>query len=101
MEKELSEIAVKNPANPGDWVATAGNVDDISNADPNTTADQFEELENNAAVLARLENRFNDVKDALAKIESGQYGKCEVSGEDIETDRLEANPAARTCREHM
>ena len=34
--------------------------------------------------------------DALEKIEAGKYGICEVSGEEIEADRLEAYPSAKT-----
>jgi RNA polymerase-binding transcription factor DksA len=44
---------------------------------------------------------LNTVVHALGKIEAGTYGVCEVSGMDIEEDRLEANPAARTCKAHM
>ena len=36
-----------------------------------------------------------------AAIAAGTYGTCEVSGEQIEEDRLEADPAARTCKAHM
>jgi RNA polymerase-binding transcription factor DksA len=51
-----------------------------------------------------LEVRYNEIKSALKKIEEsapGAYGLCEVGGEQIEEDRLEANPAARTCKAHM
>ncbi len=51
--------------------------------------------------MAVLENRWNEVRAALKKIEAGTYGICEISGEPIEEDRLEVNPAARTCKEHM
>jgi len=36
----------------------------------------------------------------LKKIEDGTYGICEVGGEEIPEDRLDANPSARTCIEH-
>ena len=48
-----------------------------------------------------LQARLTDVNVALGKIENGTYGICEVSGEPIEADRLEANPAARTNKAHM
>ena len=64
-------------------------------------ADSIEQYDNNKAILEQLEIRLNEVKRALEKIENGTYGKCEVSGEDIELDRLEANPAAKTCKAHM
>ena len=63
--------------------------------------DKIEEYEENVAVVKELEMRYNDIKDALKKIMEGTYGFCEVSGEPIEVDRLEANQAARTCKAHM
>jgi RNA polymerase-binding transcription factor DksA len=35
------------------------------------------------------------------QIEKGAYGTCKICGEKIEEDRLEANPAAQTCKLHM
>ena len=61
----------------------------------------MEEYQNNKAILNQLETRLNEVKSALEKIENDKYGICEVSGVPIEIDRLEANPAARTCKAHM
>ncbi len=73
----------------------------IDSADSNEVADNIEEFEENTAVLKELEIRYNDIKDALDKIEKNKYGICEVSGEEIEEERLIANPAARTCKAHM
>ena len=101
--EELSNIATKNPnVNNGttDWEAksTDGSVD---TADDTELGDKIEEFEENTAVTKDLEIRYNDIKAALAHIEAGTYGICEVCGEKIEEDRLEANPAARTCKAHM
>lgn len=100
IERDLEQVAKKNPDNPSDWVPTAGSPD-TSIADENTTADSFEELEYNEGITSKLENRLADVNNALAMIESGTYGKCKVCGMEIEADRLEANPAANTCKSHM
>ncbi len=100
LEKELGAVAKRDPENPGDWVPAVG-MKDQSTADENTVADTFEELENNTGVVTRLENRLTDVTDALTKIQNGTYGICEKGDHPIEADRLEANPAARTCKEHM
>jgi RNA polymerase-binding transcription factor DksA len=100
VEKELEEVGRKNPDNKADWEAEPADFD-TDRADESETADKFEEYEENIAVLNELEIRFNDIKDALKKIENGTYGVCEVSGEPIEKERLEANPAARTCKSHM
>lgn len=99
LEAELATIGRKNPSNPGDWEAVPE--DASMEADPNDQADQMEEYGNNNAILTDLEKRHTDVSDALARIEAGTYAVCEVSGEAIEEDRLEADPAARTCKAHM
>jgi RNA polymerase-binding transcription factor DksA len=100
LEKELATIGRINPDNPSDWEATP--VDPGSReSDPNDKADMIEDYETNTAILKQLEIQLIDVKDALVKIEDGTYGMCEVSGHPIEEGRLEANPAARTCMEHM
>lgn len=100
VEKELNEVGRKNPDNKADWEAEPTLMNENS-ADSNETADNLEEYESNAAVLRELEIRYNDIKDALAKIEKGTYGICEVGGEPIEEERLIANQAARTCKKHM
>jgi len=40
------------------------------------------------------------VENALSRIENGTYGECEVCGEQIEEQRLEALPFATLCMEH-
>ncbi|MEN8626239.1 TraR/DksA family transcriptional regulator [Psychrobacter proteolyticus] len=40
------------------------------------------------------------VENALSRIENSTYGECEVCGEQIEEQRLEALPYATLCMEH-
>ena len=40
------------------------------------------------------------VENALSRIENGTYGECEVCGEPIEEQRLEALPYATLCMDH-
>lgn len=98
--EQLQRIGTKNPQNEADWVATGGDVN-RGETDPINKADNFEELENNTAIVGDLEGRLLNINDALSRIESGTYGYCEISHEPIEIDRLEANPAAKTCKAHM
>ncbi len=100
LQDELSTIARKNPDRPGDWDATSGDIE-VDNADENEVADKMEELEENNLIVEQLEQQLKDIDIALAKIDKGIYGVCEVSGEMIEKDRLEANPAAKTCIKHV
>lgn len=100
LENELKTVGRKNPDANGDWEAVESDLNEGA-VEEGDLAEGMEEYENNKAILNNLETRLNEVKSALNKIENGKYGICEVSGEMIETDRLEANPAARTCKAHM
>lgn len=95
LEGELSTIGFKNPGVAGEWTPTLDEAEQRS-ADPNDQADAFEDLEENTAIVSELEARLKDVREALQKIETGSYGICEKTGEEIPLERLHANPAART-----
>ncbi|MEO5575272.1 MAG: TraR/DksA C4-type zinc finger protein [Gaiellaceae bacterium] len=41
--------------------------------------------------------QLRQVESALARIESGEYGTCEVCGKEIPVERLEAMPSATLC----
>ena len=99
LEGELSNIARFNTEN-NQWEATP-DTDMMNQSDDNDAADRFEDFEERTSMLNTLQARLTDVKDALTKIENGTFGKCEVCGDAIEADRLEANPAARTNKVHM
>lgn len=100
LEGELSLIARKDPDSPSDWQALP-NEPDVSTADENTVSDGIEEYEENSAIVNTLEARYKDIRSGLDKIKHGVFGTCQVCKKEIESDRLEANPAARTCKEHM
>ena len=99
LEAELQTIGRRNPENPNDWEALPQETGQES--DPNDAADLISHYEDNTAILKDLEIRYNEVLAALTRIENGTYGTCEVSGDPIEEDRLEADPAASTCKAHM
>ena len=102
VEAQLQGVAVRNPANPQDWQTKDAGLDTSAPAaDANEAADKQEEFDERQAVTENLEERLRDINDALGNIAAGTYGICEVSGQQIEEDRLEANPAARTCKQHM
>lgn len=69
-------------------------------SDPGDVADQIEELATNVPLVKELEERHTDVAEALEKMDEGVYGICEECDEPIDLDRLQANPAARTCKRH-
>lgn len=97
---ELESFAHKNSSIKGDWEAVRE--DDPSGA--SSSDDVAEELENmneRKATEGPLEQQLAKVNLALKKITEDKFGLCEVNGEPIEEDRLEANPTARTCKAHM
>ena len=52
------------------------------------------------ALASNLLDNLGAVDEALAKLDAGTYGKCEVCGEEIAEARLEAMPSARFCITH-
>lgn len=99
LEAQLATVGRRNPSNPADWEALPQETG--QEADPNDTAEQIEGYEENTAILKELEARYQDVLSALARIDAGTYGVCEVGAEKIEEARLGADPAARTCKAHL
>jgi RNA polymerase-binding protein DksA len=55
------------------------------------------EREKNAALIAVLERKLQDIESALRSIEKGNYGICERCGNPIEIERLEVKPDATLC----
>lgn len=98
LTKELEAISTRTPGVAGDWQA----VPEKSALDTrDDVAEKFEELEERRATEHNLEVRLKEVTTALSRIDNGTFGQCEVGGEPIEEDRLTANPAARTCKNHL
>ncbi len=99
LEEELSKLGIQNPQDPSGWSLKNPDLD-ILNADENEAADKNEELHINSIILDELAVRYSNVKLALEKIAANTFGTCEECEEPIETERLTANPAARTCKKH-
>jgi len=99
LEAQMAGIGRKNPAVPGDWEPVPTEVG--TESDIVDQADVVMSRENNTAILADLEARYDSVLSALKRMEEKKYGKCEVCSKEIEAARLEADPAATTCKEHL
>ncbi len=99
LEEELKSIAIFNTET-NIWEATPDQ-EMMGEIDDNDAADRFEDFEGRSGMVTTLQARLTDIENALAKIEGGKYGVCEICGKKIEENRLDANPSARTCKEHM
>lgn len=100
LTEELKTVGIHDPANPQNWVAIPEGVDP-NEPDTDLVADVVEEWDERRALVATLEGRYNNIVRALKKIDEGTFGTCEICGAQIEVDRLNANPAARTDKTHM
>ena len=91
---------LKNKRNPDIWQAKPTEYENLS-SDSNEVADKIESYEENIDLVQKLEKQLIDIDAALSKIHEGNYGVCEIGKEQIEEERLNANPAARTCKKHI
>jgi RNA polymerase-binding transcription factor DksA len=64
--------------------------------DPEGSSTAFERA-HVAALLGSAREHVAEVDRALERLESGEYGRCEVCGEPIPAERLAVRPAATTC----
>jgi len=74
---------------------------ELSSLDQHPADQGTETFEREKAQSIRIatEAQLTDVERALARLESGNYGVCEMCGTKIAEERLEARPAARYCVE--
>ncbi len=93
LEDNLNRIAHPVDIEAGDYETS---FDDIgSDREDNTT--EVEEYADNLPVEVTLEKKLQDVIAALDRMEKGTYGICENCNQEIDIERLKANPAAKTC----
>ena len=72
----------------------SSNADDEHDPEGSTIAFERAQV---ATLLAQARRTSADLAEALTRVESGQYGRCESCGGDIGAARLEARPGTRTC----
>ncbi len=96
IEAGLNNFAKADPKLKGDFDTRfpdmAGQTQELSES-----ADEVEEYENKLHIEHVLELRLRDVNEALEKIRKDAFGICENCGKEIPFERLQANPAAKTC----
>lgn len=95
LEEELSSFAQKDPKIKGNWESRFPSFGD-ERTEQDENIEEVQEYETELGVEYVLETRLQNINSALEKIESGKYGICEKCGKNIETERLEIEPSART-----
>jgi RNA polymerase-binding protein DksA len=83
---------------------TGRSVEDATDEDGNDShlgdaATETYDREMEMTLEETLEHRLEEVEGALARVDAGSYGVCEVCGKPIDPARLEALPYATKCIE--
>lgn len=93
IEKELSNFAQKQTADPGEFDASYpeyGDKDDDN-------AKEVAEYTVNKPLEITLENELRDVNKSLERISKGTYGICKYCAKPIDENRLLARPTSSSC----
>ena len=77
--------------------AWGGKLNEVLDAVESSEADIQEDLE--FALIQMKSETLNKIKDALLRLEQGEYGYCYECGEEIAEKRLRALPFAVRCRD--
>lgn len=93
LENNLGRIAKPVNEKEGDYETS---FEDIG-TDKDDNATEVDQYSQNLSVETALEKKLQEVIGALEKMEKSAYGKCENCRKDIPSERLEANPSAKTC----
>lgn len=93
LEKDLERIARPIDKKEGDYETS---FEDIG-PDREDNASEVEQYTDNLPVEFALEKKLKDILEALERMEKGTYGICENCNREIDLERLEASPSAKTC----
>jgi len=92
LEENLSRIA-KPVDDKGDYKTSFEEIG--SDREDNTT--EVEQYADTLPVEITLEKKLQDIIEALRRMDAGAYGICENCHQEIDLERLKANPSAKTC----
>ncbi len=91
-EREVLEGKVRELDSEGDDLEYDGNFAD--------SAQVAAEMGENRVLYDQLRRDLDDIDKALARMDEGTYGTCEVCGAEIGAARLEVMPSTRVCIDH-
>jgi DnaK suppressor protein len=75
----------------------SGKLNEVLDAVESSEADIQEDIE--FALIQMKAETLNKIKDALSRLDAGDYGYCEDCGEEIAEKRLRALPFAVRCKD--
>jgi RNA polymerase-binding transcription factor DksA len=81
----------------GESTSETGGLNDQMGGD---AASHIHDREVDSSILGHLEGELEETEAALQRVDEGTYGTCEMGGETISDERLEAVPSTRFCIEH-
>ncbi|MDP3956636.1 MAG: hypothetical protein Q8P97_01420 [bacterium] len=90
-ERRQIELEIKNLEKAPDFGSDVADLNDEE-------ADEAEEFSTNLGIREPLKVRLKDIQDALKKIVSHAYGRCEKCGEEITSELLRINPESKLCQ---
>lgn len=99
LEAERALVLARLAALSGDYDAVVAasldtNADDEHDPEGTTIAFERSQL---GALLRQSQHHLEEIDAAVARVDTGVYGVCEVCGGAVSNGRLEARPVARTC----
>jgi RNA polymerase-binding transcription factor DksA len=99
-ERERLQATLAAARSMGDTGSVDGTELSYAGQHPTDSASDAAERQTAMALASTVDVDQRRVEAALARLEKGSYGRCEVCGTPVEDERLEVTPTARTCIEH-
>ena len=100
-DDEWSQVRQRLEAGANETVAEIRRMQEMLKSEPDADPDEGDpdlyEREKTLALLRNLEERQYSLSRALARMDDGTYGKCEICGNEIAAERLEALPYTTYC----
>jgi DnaK suppressor protein len=100
IEEQLKGFATKDKNMKGDWDTRFPKMDkndSASSGDLESAADEVEEYSGLLPVEHSMELRLQKINQALDRIKTGTYGKCDNCNKEIPLERLRISPESTSC----
>ena len=100
-DDKWSQVRQRLEAGADETVAEIRRMQEMLKSEPDADPDEGDpdlyEREKTLALLRNLEEKQYSLSRALARMDDDTYGKCEICGNEIAAERLEALPYTTYC----